>query len=152
MHSNKNTFFFETEANFLPHRLIKKKRIAQLIYGKPGKNQYKQTRTNYSHGMEPHNRTGGPPNSPDTQQSQIPTLLVRQVTPHENTSTQDIRHLLAHNDNPIQEDKPRDRSSSIKQPETPCVWHHFCLCPPFFVCPLLASPSGGKQSICPNQV
>lgn len=34
--------FFETEAKYLSHRLIKKKRIAQLILGKPGKNQYKQ--------------------------------------------------------------------------------------------------------------
>jgi hypothetical protein len=33
-------FFFETEAKELPHRLIKKKRIAQLINGKPGKNRY----------------------------------------------------------------------------------------------------------------
>ena len=31
--------FFETEAKDLPHRLIKQKRIAQLINGKPGENQ-----------------------------------------------------------------------------------------------------------------
>ena len=33
-------FFFETEAKILPRRLIKKKRIARLINGKPGKNRY----------------------------------------------------------------------------------------------------------------
>jgi hypothetical protein len=33
-------FFFEMKAKELPHWLIKKKRIAQLINGKPGKNYY----------------------------------------------------------------------------------------------------------------
>ena len=37
------SFFFETEAKDLPHRLIKKKRIAQLINEKPGENRYKPT-------------------------------------------------------------------------------------------------------------
>jgi hypothetical protein len=37
-------FFFETGAKkFCPNQLIKKERIAQLIYGKPGKNRYKHT-------------------------------------------------------------------------------------------------------------
>lgn len=31
--------FFETEAKDLPHRLIKQKRVAQLINGKPGENR-----------------------------------------------------------------------------------------------------------------
>jgi hypothetical protein len=36
-------FFSETEAKDLPHRLIKQKRVAQLINGKPGENRYKPT-------------------------------------------------------------------------------------------------------------
>ena len=35
--------FSETEAKDLPHRLIKHKRIAQLINEKPGENQYRPT-------------------------------------------------------------------------------------------------------------
>jgi hypothetical protein len=31
------------EAKELPHPLIKKKRVAQLIYEKPGKNRYSNT-------------------------------------------------------------------------------------------------------------
>jgi hypothetical protein len=40
-------FFFETEAKELPHSLIKKKRVAQFIYGKPGENRnnHEQTTT-----------------------------------------------------------------------------------------------------------
>ena len=34
------TIFFETKEKYLPHRLIKQKRIAQLINGKPGENQH----------------------------------------------------------------------------------------------------------------
>jgi hypothetical protein len=37
------SFFFEMEAKELPHSLIKKKRVAQLIYGKPGENRYSNT-------------------------------------------------------------------------------------------------------------
>jgi hypothetical protein len=35
----KPAFFFETEAKLLPHWLIKKKRIDQLIYGKSDENK-----------------------------------------------------------------------------------------------------------------
>jgi hypothetical protein len=47
-------FFLKPKQKFCPNLLIKKKRIAQLIYGKPGKNQYKQTTTNHSEIKRPH--------------------------------------------------------------------------------------------------
>jgi hypothetical protein len=38
-------FFLKREQKLYSNLLIKKKRIALLIYGKPGENQYKQTTT-----------------------------------------------------------------------------------------------------------
>jgi hypothetical protein len=59
-------FFFEAGAKkFYPNLLIKKKRIAQLIYKKPGENQYKHTTHKES---KHHTRTCRLPNSPDTTQ------------------------------------------------------------------------------------
>jgi hypothetical protein len=42
-HHRVTLFFFETEAKDLPQSIIKKKRIAQLINKKPGKNRYSKT-------------------------------------------------------------------------------------------------------------
>jgi hypothetical protein len=47
-------FFLKREQKLCPNLLIKKKRIAQLIYGKPGKNQYKLTTMNYFENKKPH--------------------------------------------------------------------------------------------------
>jgi hypothetical protein len=61
----------EKEGKFIKTEtlLIKKKRIAQLIYGKPGENQYKHTNTQRTHKERKHHtRTCRLPNSPDTTQ------------------------------------------------------------------------------------
>ena len=55
--TTKYYYFFKTETKVLPHQLIKKKRIAQLINGKPGENQYKRRTEKLLTWQKNHNRT-----------------------------------------------------------------------------------------------
>jgi hypothetical protein len=62
--------FLKWEKKICPNLLIKKKRIAQLIYGKPGENQYRQTTMNYSKNKKPTLSSKQPNNLSNTQQLQ----------------------------------------------------------------------------------
>ena len=83
----------------MPHRLIKQKRIAQLINGEPGENQYRPTTrellTKYA---TPKHKIASQPNpTPNVHQ---PHTATSQRHPNESNSTEDHRHHQIHEDKP----------------------------------------------------
>lgn len=83
-------YFFEAEVKDFPHRLIKKKRTAQLIYEKLGENQHIQTMSELlTQSMKPHDRTCSPPNSINAEQPQSPTIAQHNGAIDDNTSTKE---------------------------------------------------------------
>jgi hypothetical protein len=60
-------FFLKRSQNLWLNLLIKKERIAQLIYGKPGKNRYKQTPHNANNSTPAHLANPGSKQQPQAE-------------------------------------------------------------------------------------
>jgi hypothetical protein len=68
--------FLKRRQKFCLYPLIKKKRIAQLINGKPGENRYSKTTRGLLQDVQLTIRLGRPTNSPNILQPQTPDVLI----------------------------------------------------------------------------